>query len=164
MSEVTVCCKDKASDPSPCSSVTLICQMVMMGCLCPHKQPVCLSLTALHHLTGRHGRTVASHDVTHALLYTCSNFSTTFRLHSSCLFFFNSSLFSTHVYFYPSVHGRSHRNDEAWETCSSPWQLYCKPSLSNIGFSSMLYTFVALILLSDLFRSIFHTVSSPDAQ
>lgn len=60
---------------------------------------------------------------------------TTFLLHYSCLLFllfFNSSLFSAHVYFYLSVHGRSQRNDEAWETCSSPWQLYCKPLLSNI--------------------------------
>lgn len=61
---------------------------------------------------------------------------TTFLLHYSCLLFllfFNSSLFSAHVYFYLSVHGRSQRNDEAWETCSSPWQLYCKPLLSNIA-------------------------------
>lgn len=46
-------------------------------------------------------------------------------------FFLNRSLFSAHVYFYLGVHGRSQRNDEAWETCSSPWQLYCKPLLSN---------------------------------
>lgn len=74
---------------------------------------------------------------THALLYTHVTLFplTTFLLHYSCLLFLlflNSSLFSAHVYFYLSVHGRSQRNDEAWETCSSPWQLYCKPLLSNI--------------------------------
>lgn len=78
-------------------------------------------------------------------------------------FFLNSSLFSAHVYFYPSVHGRSQRNDEAWETCSSPWQLYSKPSLSNTAFSSILYTFVALILLSHLFGPVFYCIFYPHA-
>lgn len=90
---------------------------------------------------------------------------TTFLLHYSCLLFllfFNSSLFSAHVYFYLSVHGRSQRNDEAWETCSSPWQLYCKPLLSNIVPPPTLYTFVALILLSDLFKSLFRRAPSPE--
>lgn len=39
-----------------------------------------------------------------------------FFTHLRLFFFLNSSLFSAHVYFYPSVHGRSQRNDEAWET------------------------------------------------
>lgn len=78
-------------------------------------------------------------------------------------FFLNSSLFSAQVYFYPSVHGRSQRNDEAWETCSSPWQLYSKPPLSNTCFSSAIYTFVPLILLSHLLSSVFCCFFPPHA-
>lgn len=162
MSEVTVCCKDKAT-------VTMfLCYFNMSdgndGMSLP-TQAACVSVT---HCAPPFDREAWSHSG-FTLCHTCTfihMFQFFHNLSSSLIlsFFFNSSLFSAHVYFYPSVHGRSHRNDEAWETCSSPWQLYCKPSLSNIGFSSMLYTFVALILLSDLFRSIFHTVSSPDAQ
>lgn len=78
-----------------------------------------------------------------------------------CFFFFlNSSLFCAHVYFYPSVHGRSQRNDEAWETCSSPWQLYSKPSFPNAAFITTSHTSVALILLSQLSGMFFHIFSS----
>ena len=78
-------------------------------------------------------------------------------------FFLNSSLFSAQVYFYPSVHGRSQRNDEAWETCSSPWQLYSKPPLSKTCFSSAIYTFVPLILMSHLLSSVFRCFFPPNA-
>lgn len=134
-----------------------------------------LSLTPLQCL--KHGRVVATPfsftsqrctQITETLMpfYTHTShsppqpfFFTTLLLF---LLFFNSSLFSAHVYFYLSVHGRSQRNDEAWETCSSPWQLYCKPLLSNIVPPPTLYTFVALILLSDFFKSLFRRAPSPE--
>lgn len=78
------------------------------------------------------------------------------------LFYLNSSLFSVRVYFYPVVGGRSQRNDEAWETRSSPWQPYSKPSLSNASpFSSCgTSTFVTLITLSPSSGAIFLQHSS----
>lgn len=128
-------------------SLLLLCkQMLMMGFPCADKQAVCPSLSPLHHFTRKHVFSSASHhftDMTHTSLF--------FFFTPLCFFFFlNSSLFSARVYFYPSVHGRSQRNDEAWETCSSPWQLYSKPSFPNAAFITTSHTSVALILLSQL--------------
>lgn len=129
-------------------SLLLLCkQMLMMGFPSADKQAACPSLSPLHHFhkeacflicfTSFHW-----HD-THIPVFS--------SLRSSLFcFFLNSSLFSTRVYFYPSVHGRSQRNDEAWETCSSPWQLYSKPSFLNAAFITTSHTSVALIILSEL--------------
>lgn len=158
--------KKNSSDRSRCSSGALIMPHGNDGIPLP-TQAAAMSIT-LHHLTEKHCCMVASHHFIHqpnthtptwiqTHICTSIHMSQFFHnLSSSLIFFFYSSLFSAHVYFYPSVHGRSQRNDEAWETCSSPWQLYCKPSLSNIGLSPMLCTSVALISLLDLFRSILY--------
>lgn len=107
----------------------------------PFHKEACF-LFASHHFT----------DMTHTSLFFSSLL--------FVFFFLNSSLFCAHVYFYPSVHGRSQRNDEAWETCSSPWQLYSKPSFPNAAFITTSHTSVALILLSQLSGMFFHIFSS----
>lgn len=144
----------------------------MTGFPCPDKQAVSVTHStppfdreawSLHTISfTNHTHTDAHmHFYTHVPVFPQPFFFT--HLVFFFFLFLNSSLFSAHVYFYPTVHGRSQRNDEAWETCSSPWQLYCKPSLSHIACSSQFYTFVALILLSHLFRSVFYCISSPQA-
>lgn len=113
----------------PRSRFLLLCkQMLMMGFPCADKQA-----EAQHSRrpTISHGRTFSrllhivsvtwhTHTRARAHPWIFPHSSSSFF----SFFFLNSSLFSARVYFYPSVHGRSQRSDEAWETCSSPWQLY----------------------------------------
>lgn len=143
-------------------ALLLLCkQMLMMGFPhCTDKQAVRPSLSPLRRFTWRR---VFFHFFTSFQSHDTHPF---FFLSSSLFFsplFLNSSLFSAHVYFYPTVHGRSQRNDEAWETCSSPWQLYSKPSFPNAAFITTLHTLATLILLSHLFGPVFFRFSPPSA-
>lgn len=143
-------------------ALLLLCkQMLMMGFPhCTDKQAVRPSLRPLCRFTWQHVFSVSSH---HFSNMTQIPVFFSFVLHSSFFHFLNSSLFSAHVYFYPTVHGRSQRNDEAWETCSSPWQLYSKPSFPNAAFITTSQTLPTLILLSHLFGPVLFRFSPPFA-
>lgn len=103
-------------------------------------------------------------------LYACPNFSTTFSSSlilssSSSSFFFlllNSSLFSSHVYFYPSV---PREESEKWRGLGrlahlhGNYILQKKPSLSDVAYASALYTFCRPYLIITFVQAPYFTAS-----